>query len=83
MSQLPYQPPSREWNEALLAYPSTWEPAAMTTTTTPGDHFSAAGSTMPNHHYHEASISSTDSAVNLVAAVSFPCVETETDPLSN
>ncbi|GAA5979249.1 hypothetical protein JCM5350_006941 [Sporobolomyces pararoseus] len=56
LSQLPYQPPSREWNQALPTSYSTWEHSDVN-----------AGLLPVEHHYESPSASSTGSG-NLVPA---------------
>ncbi|GAA5876002.1 hypothetical protein JCM16303_006989 [Sporobolomyces ruberrimus] len=55
-SQLPYQQPSQEWNQALPPSYAQWEQQS-----------SLKQQALPSRHYHEASGSSTESA-NLVPA---------------
>ncbi|GAA5947000.1 hypothetical protein JCM3765_002112 [Sporobolomyces pararoseus] len=56
LSQLPYQPLSREWNQALPASYSTWE------------HPDVNASLLPLEHYHDSPSASSTGSGNLVPA---------------
>ena len=71
LSQLPYQPPSREWNQALPTSYSTWEHSDVNTGLLPVE-----------HHYESPSASSTGSG-NLVPAVSLLVFRLSCTPLNS